>query len=69
MQRFVQLGTLIPKDLPGVLDNADTRAEVKLVLDEMAKVRGEIDAYLDRARALREGTGHAARQLSATRED
>jgi phage terminase small subunit len=47
----------------------DRRAEVKLVLAEMAKVRGEIDAYLDRQRALREVGHDGASQPAIARTD
>ena len=42
MARYVQLGQLLPRDVEDVTD------ETKLVLAEMAKVKGEIDALLTR---------------------
>ena len=42
MARYVQLGQLLPNDVEDVTD------ETKLVLAEMAKVKGEIDALLTR---------------------
>ena len=42
MVRYVQLGQLLPSDVEDVTD------ETKLVLAEMAKVKGEIDALLTR---------------------
>jgi hypothetical protein len=42
MARYVQLGQLLPSDVEDVTD------ETKLVLAEMAKVKGEIDALLTR---------------------
>jgi hypothetical protein len=47
--RYYQLGRLLPAEdeLP---DDAEGRAEVKLVLEEMAKVKGEIEAFLAKGR-------------------
>jgi hypothetical protein len=42
MARYVQLGQLLPSDVEDVTD------ETKLVLAEMARVKGEIDALLTR---------------------
>jgi len=45
MARYVQLGQLLPRDVEDALEDID---RTKLVLAEMAKVKGEIDALLTR---------------------
>jgi hypothetical protein len=58
MQRFNQLGRLLPKgdeiarDI--VFQDAAARAECCLILDEMDRVRAEIDALIAAARAERD---------------
>jgi hypothetical protein len=52
MTRFNALGRLLPDD--GSLDDEHVRAEARVVLAEMAKVKAAIDAYLDKACAERE---------------
>jgi len=51
LERFNQLGRLLPK--PDDLDVEDPheRTEVELVLKEMAEVKAQIDAFLAAARA------------------
>jgi hypothetical protein len=46
MQRYNQLGRLLPQ--PDDLDITDphARAEAKVIIDEMARVRVQIDAFL-----------------------
>ena len=54
MERFCQLGRLLPlpDDLPLLVeDDPRARAEVEIVLAEMARVRAQIDTFLDAARA------------------
>jgi DDE superfamily endonuclease len=48
MLRFCQLGRLLPQE-PDLADPG-TLAEAELVLREMAKVRAEIDEFIDAAR-------------------
>jgi len=52
MERFVQLGWLLPQD-PDLLDlpeDAAGLAGVRMVMAEMFKTRAEIDAFLELAR-------------------
>jgi hypothetical protein len=51
LERFNQLGRLLPK--PDDLDVEDPheRTEVELVLKEMAEVKAQIDAFLAAAKA------------------
>jgi len=54
MQRYNQLGRLLPKDPDAVdLKNPNVRAEVGIVLAEMKCVWAQINAFLDAARARR----------------
>jgi hypothetical protein len=52
MQRFNQIGRLLPQD-DGTLDLQDvqTRAHVELLLAELTRVKTEIDSFLDTARS------------------
>jgi hypothetical protein len=53
MERFCQLGRLLPPpaDLPLLVeDDPRARAEVEIVLAEMARVRAQIDAFIDAVR-------------------
>ena len=47
MQRFNALGRLLPaEDLEDVMADPGKRAECSVILNEMAKVQVEIDAFL-----------------------
>lgn len=54
MKRYNQLGRLLPKGdeitCAIAFEDAGTRAEVTLILDEMDRVRAEIDALIAAAR-------------------
>jgi hypothetical protein len=54
MQRYNQLGRLLPQGdeitRAVAFENVETRAEVTLILDEMDRVRAEIDALIAAAR-------------------
>jgi hypothetical protein len=59
MLRYNQLGRLLPQD-PELLDFPEDiagLAEVRIVLAEMAAVKGEIDTFLAAARREREAAG------------
>jgi hypothetical protein len=55
MERFCQLGRLLPHedDLEDVGNDPHVRAELELVLQEMARVKAQIDEFLAAARAAR----------------
>ena len=55
MQRFNALGRLLPKgdEIDVAALDEQTRAAARVVIAEMEKVRAEIDAFIDAARAER----------------
>ena len=48
MERYCQLGRLLPSldDMETAIENTRTRAQAKLVLDEMAKTKRQIDQFM-----------------------
>jgi hypothetical protein len=53
MERYCQLGSLLPdRDDDVDLENPRTRAGVDIVLEEMARVKREIDEFLAAARRI-----------------
>jgi hypothetical protein len=55
MRRYIQLGRLLPQGdeitRAIALEDVETRAECHLILDEMDRVKAEIDAMIAAARA------------------
>ena len=57
MKRYIALGQLLPQgddvDRVAALEDEQARAAASLIIAEMEKVRVEIDAFIDAARAER----------------
>lgn len=50
MQRYIDLGRLLPSAHEDLPEDIPGRAELRIVLAEMNKVKGQIDAFLAGAR-------------------